>query len=111
MIITSIADLERHVSSLSLREGSDVWWICPVCGQENYGLRYSGTTLCPGCQRYAHPRADDAAPPCGTQIAELRGRLDAVEIEIEKIQGRLADLETEKKELESSLSFLSVIHC
>jgi len=37
---------------------TEIWWTCPKCGTQNFGIYYSHTSPCTGCG-FEHPRAGE----------------------------------------------------
>lgn len=94
LLLNSIAELAAHVATLPPTPNIDVWWMCPVCGNKNYGVLLGSYVRCPECRDYAHP-------PAGMQPKSwVELQIEDIELEIESLEDELIPLQDEADALQ-----------
>ena len=82
---------------------TEIWWTCPECGRQNFGIYYSHTSPCARCD-FEHPPAGEVGD-CSEHAAALRLKV------IQSHKSRIASLRAirddrlcEARELEAQIA-------
>ncbi|HRD26510.1 MAG TPA: hypothetical protein PLA39_09585 [Methanoculleus sp.] len=92
---------------------TEIWWTCPECGRKNFGIYYSHTSPCAGCD-FEHPPAGEVEDSAGhdealrlkavqdhkSRIANLRAIRDDRLCEASELEAQIAIEERELRALQ-----------